>query len=76
MYKCMYVCVICSMCMSVPISQLIAASPPHLGIHWFVLYICVDFCFSADFNREKKYSSIHQNTDTSFPNQETLTSHL
>ena len=26
--------------------------------------------------REKKYSSIHQNTDTSFPNQETLTSHL
>ena len=26
--------------------------------------------------REKKYSSTHQNTDTSFPNQETLTSHL
>ena len=26
--------------------------------------------------REKKYSSIHQNIDTSFPNQETLTSHL
>ena len=26
--------------------------------------------------REKKYSSAHQNTDTSFPNQETLTSHL
>ena len=25
--------------------------------------------------REKKYSSIHQNIDTSFPNQETLTSH-
>jgi len=25
---------------------------------------------------EKKYSSTHQNTDTSFPNQETLTSHL
>ena len=27
-------------------------------------------------DREKKYSSTHQNTDTSFPNQETLTSHL
>ena len=27
-------------------------------------------------SREKKYSSTHQNTDTSFPNQETLTSHL
>ena len=27
-------------------------------------------------NKEKKYSSTHQNTDTSFPNQETLTSHL
>ena len=26
--------------------------------------------------REKKSSSTHQNTDTSFPNQETLTSHL
>ena len=26
--------------------------------------------------REKKYSSTHQNTDTSFPKQETLTSHL
>ena len=26
--------------------------------------------------REKKYSSIHQNIDTSFPNQETVTSHL
>ena len=26
--------------------------------------------------REKKYSSIHQNIDTSFPNQETLTSPL
>ncbi|XP_055437802.1 uncharacterized protein LOC129652815 isoform X2 [Bubalus kerabau] len=25
---------------------------------------------------EKKSSSTHQNTDTSFPNQETLTSHL
>ena len=25
--------------------------------------------------REKKYSSTHQNTDTSSPNQETLTSH-
>ena len=27
-------------------------------------------------SREKKSSSTHQNTDTSFPNQETLTSHL
>ena len=27
-------------------------------------------------SREKKYSSTHQNTDTSFPNQETLASHL
>ena len=27
-------------------------------------------------SREKKSSSIHQNTDTNFPNQETLTSHL
>ena len=27
-------------------------------------------------SREKKYSSTHQNTDTSFPNQETLTRHL
>ena len=27
-------------------------------------------------SREKKYSSTQQNTDTSFPNQETLTSHL
>ena len=27
-------------------------------------------------SREKKSSSIHQNTDTSFPNQETLTSYL
>ena len=26
--------------------------------------------------REKKSGSTHQNTDTSFPNQETLTSHL
>ena len=26
--------------------------------------------------REKRYSSTHQNTDTRFPNQETLTSHL
>ena len=26
-------------------------------------------------SREKKSSSSHQNTDTSFPNQETLTSH-
>ena len=30
----------------------------------------------ARLNKEKKYSSTHQNTDTSFPNQETLTSHL
>ena len=28
------------------------------------------------YSREKKSSSTHQNTDTSFPNQETLTSHL
>ena len=27
-------------------------------------------------SREKKYSSTHQNTDTRFPKQETLTSHL
>ena len=27
-------------------------------------------------SREKKSSSTHQNTDPSFPNQETLTSHL
>ena len=27
-------------------------------------------------SREKKSSSTHQNTDTSFPNQETFTSHL
>ena len=27
-------------------------------------------------SREKKSSSTHQNTDTGFPNQETLTSHL
>ena len=27
-------------------------------------------------SREKKSSATHQNTDTSFPNQETLTSHL
>ena len=26
--------------------------------------------------KEKKYSSTHQNTDTSFPKQETLTNHL
>ena len=26
-------------------------------------------------SREKKFSSTHQNTDTSFPNPETLTSH-
>jgi len=26
-------------------------------------------------SREEKSSSTHQNTDTSFPNQETLTSH-
>ena len=45
----MYVCVICSMCMSVLISQLITASPPHFGIHWFVLYICVGFCFADEF---------------------------
>ena len=31
---------------------------------------------TARLNKEKKYSSTHQNTDTSFPNQETLTSHL
>jgi len=30
----------------------------------------------ARMNKEKKYSSTHQNTDTSLPNQETLTSHL
>ena len=27
-------------------------------------------------NKEKKYSSTYQNTDTSFSNQETLTSYL
>ena len=35
--------------MSVPISQLSAASPPHFGIDWFVLYICVYFCFADKF---------------------------
>ena len=30
----------------------------------------------AQLNKEKKYIYTHQNTDTSFPNQETLTSHL
>ena len=31
---------------------------------------------TSEHYREKKYSSTHQNTDTSVPNQETLTSHL
>ena len=31
---------------------------------------------TSEHYREKKYSSTHQNTDTSFPKQETLTSHL
>ena len=48
--------------------------PKLLQNHWY--WYLITHYWTLHCIPEKKSSSTHQNTDTSFPNQETLTSHL